>query len=282
MKFRRWMIRMFLLALIPVILGILFVFLLRPSLLERTEIYKGVYLTVEELPDGRAMIAEVHWETPGVQIGQRDYDFEFSPDNSHSPHFRLTLADMALWREAPSLLVNTTRYMPHEPMDSLPGMSVRTLETLVVDGRLSHVHEHSFLIFWDREMNARLQSSKPPSAQNLETALQAMGVQRVDMNNGQIGSFTREETDELYDRTFIGVNPEKKVLYLLVMENVSRYYITLRALQAGATFGGEVDSGNSSTLLVGKGASGIRAHTGIRNLRPLGPYLTVRADPIDD
>jgi len=280
MKFRRWIVRLFLLSLLPLLLALLLILLLRPSPMERTEIYRGIFLTVEQLPDGIGMIAEVHWDTPGVRIEQRPFDFAFSPDNPVSNHFTLRFADYALFTEAPSLLMNTTRFIPHEPLQSYPGNGVRTLETLVINGRVSHIHEHSYLLYWDRAMNGYLSGNKPPDEETLARAWEGLGLQGIDLSFGSISSFSMRNPEEIYDRTFIGFNPEKKILYLLVLENVTRHYMALRALQAGATFGGQLDSGDSSHLLVGRGAKGLMPHGGIRNPRPLGPYLMIRANPL--
>ena len=71
---------------------------LRPDTTPRREIYRGVFLTIEELQkgpggSGKAMIIEVHWDTPGIQINNRPYSFPVRTGDPHSPHYRLALAD---------------------------------------------------------------------------------------------------------------------------------------------------------------------------------------------
>jgi hypothetical protein len=286
MRIKRWFKRSLLLGIIvaAVVTGISFLY--RPATMERTEIYKGVYLTVEELPksaegSGRVMIAEVHWKTPGVRIANRPFDYQFSPENPIASHYNLTLADWALSREGAALLVNTTRYAPDAVTASYPGNAVRSVETVVTDGRVSHVHDHSYLIFWDDDMEAHLQTSKPPSPENLERARMGIGIQGIQISEGIARMNSIADRDLAYDRTFIGVDPEKHILTILVFEKATAYLVIQRALEAGVMFGGQVDSGSASHLLIGKNAgAGIRSHTGIRNWRPLGAYLTVHADPL--
>lgn len=255
----------------------------RPPAMERTEIFRGVYLTVKDLPGssdggGKVMIVEIHWNEPGVQLKHRDFDYTFSRDNPLAAHYNLEFADWAVLREKPAVLVNTTRYFPEGLLDSLPGKRVRTLETLVVDGQVSHLHEHTYLLFWDQDMEATVQRTKPPSSENLSRAVLGIGLQGIQINEGSISMNAIAETTETYARTFIGIDPIQDILYLLAFEKASPRMMLSLARDAGIIFGGQVDSGDATNLIVGPGAQGIRPFSGIRNPRPLGPYLKVFAD----
>jgi hypothetical protein len=263
----------------------------RPSPLERTEIYRGVYLTVEELPEsrqgsGHVMIAEIHWETPGVVLRNRPYTY--SPRPSHpdgsfdpsAPHYRLANADWALWREGAGLLVNTTAYEPGDIWRSIPGMPVRSHETTVVDGVTSHVHPYSYLMYWDSSMDAHQLMGTPPDPQSLNEAVLGIGVQGVQVSAGKARPQAIAGRDILVARTFIGFDPERKILWLIAFENASADFMIQRAIEEGVQYGGMVDSGSSTHLLVGADARGVRSHSGIRNWRPLGAYLVIQAKPL--
>ena len=286
MRIKRWIKRSFILGLIVAALVTAIVFIYRPAPMERTEIFKGVYLTVESVSgtlmgNGRAMIVEVHWKTPGVVVEHRQFDYEFSPDNPRTPHFNLSLLDYALSKEDASILVNTTRYRPHAVTESYPGNPVRSQETIIADGKLSHVHQHSYLLYWDDEMEVHMETTKPPSETGLKTAVLGIGLQGLQIRGGNANMNAIASPEREYDRTFIGVDPMRQVLYLMVFEKTSAYYLIQRALEAGVVFGGIVDSGGGSHLIIGdQAAAGIRAHTGIRNWRPLAGYLTIHADPL--
>jgi hypothetical protein len=258
---------------------------LRPSTMERTEIFKGVFLTVEQLPSsehggGRVMIAEVHWDTPGVELVHRAYTWPLAPENPAAPHYKLTLPDWSLFKYRPALLVNTTRYDPHGPLDSIPGRPVRSVETVVVDGQPSHVHPHSYLMYWDADKRARLLENKPPDAASLAAAVMGISLQGYQIAGGRPHPHSMDSRADLIDRTFIGFDPTRNILYLLAFEKASGDLMIDRALRAGVMFGGQVDSGSATALLVGYGGAGVRPHTGIRNWRPLGPYLKVIAEPM--
>ncbi|HKJ90541.1 MAG TPA: hypothetical protein VJ960_05375 [Oceanipulchritudo sp.] len=285
MRLKRWTIAILGLSSLALLVTGLLGFWLRPSPMPRTEIFKGVFLTVEELSrtglgSGRAMIVEIHWRTPGVRLEHRDFDYPVHPDDPGTPHFNLTFGDWALWRHRPSVLVNTTRYHPSRYRDSLPGMAVRSGETLVVNSRISHRHEHSYLLYWDEEMRAGALTNKPPDPEILEKARLAIGLQGVQVNGGLPRTNTFADLDLLDDRTFVGIDPEREILFLMAFERASGYLMIDRAVEAGVIFGGQVDSGDGTTLLIGPGARGVPSHSGIRNPRPLGPYLKIIADPL--
>lgn len=257
----------------------------KPELLSRTEIYQGVYLTVEELPQklegrGKVMIIEVYWDTPGVRIENRPFDFSDVGDHSDASHYRLEFADLALRRTNASILMNTSLYRPGALVHSIPGRPVQSVETLVVDGVVSHVHDHSYLLFWNVSMDAKFLQSKPPDPVSLSEAVMGVSTQGVQIAGGDARYNALGNREEIHARTFIGVDPDNRVLYLMAFENVSGYTMIDRAIAAGVVFGGQLDSGNSTNLLIGENARRVKAHSGIRNLRPLGPYISIYAEPL--
>ncbi len=282
---RKWLIRLVLAGVILAVAAFGLFLYLKPPLMPRTEIYRGVFLTVEEVPEGpdgrgRAMIAEIHWETPGIRLAGREYSFPVDPANPITPHYRLVPADWALSREGAAVLVNSAGYKPETSYRSLPGMPVRAMETVVVDGQPSRVHKHSYLLYWDKDMEVHLQQQKPPDAASLEAAVLGIGLQGIPILNGKDRGQGLDHLELVMPRTFIGVDPDRKVLYLLVFEHASGHFMLSRAVEAGVQYGGMLDSGDATHLLIGSKAKGIHSHQGIRNWRPLGPYLTVFADPL--
>ena len=273
-------------------------YLHRPPLMERTEIYRGVYLTVDEIPkspygSGRIMIVEIHWDTPGIRLQNRPFSYPPRPYNPSSPsgpsspfsplspHYRLANADWALWREGTQVLINTTMYGPSDYWRSIPGMPVRSHETVVVDGVPSHVHEHSYLLYWDRSMRAHLSHHKPPDEKSLREAVLGIGIQGISVSEGEVRMRAMGGDDRVMARSFVGFDPTRNIVWLMAFENASGYAMVQRALEEGVMFGGMMDSGGSVQLLIGDDAKGVRSHAGIRHWRPLGGYLMVRAEPLD-
>lgn len=258
---------------------------LRPDVSDRREIFSGVFLTVEETaqPDhgsGRIMIVEVYWDTPGIEIHNRPFSYPIATDDPQSPHFRLTNADWALLTGDAAVLMNTTRYHPDHPTHSLPGKPVRSVETVVADGHVSHVHEHSYLMYMDHQGNAIQLFNKPPDRTSLSAAVWGIGLQGIQVSDRKARYQAIGNLDEKMPRSFIGLDPEKKILYLIAFENADGKLMIDRSVQAGVVVGGQVDSGGGTTLLIGPGATGVTTHCGIRNWRPLGAYLTIQAEKL--
>ncbi len=258
---------------------------LRPDTTPRKEIYQGVFLTVEKLLEGSggsgmAMIVEVHWDTSGIQINNRPYAFPVRTGDPHNPHYRLAYADFSLAKEDAEVLINTTLYTPHRFYKSIPGMPVRSVETLVTNGKISHVHPHSYLLYWNHLKESHILTSKPPDSLSLGKAVTGIGLNGVQVRHGEAFYGAIANLDHQSARSFIGIDPVRNILYLLAFENVSARTMIDWAVDAGVIHGGQLDTGGATQLLIGRDARGITPHTGIRNWRPLGPYLTIQANPL--
>jgi hypothetical protein len=235
-------------------------------------------LTVKDIPgefgEGKVMIAEIHWDEPGVELFFRP----FYPRVSGKMHYSLLPADYLRWKYDLSVMVNTTRYYPGEWWKSYPLRRVNSLETLVWEGGVSHIHPLSYMFGWDADENFLYEFSKPPSSEFLETLRWGIGVQSITINDGQIrlGAMDRNEIRDA--RTFLGVDPVRKVLWLIVGEKLSELGMNTIASNQGVMVGGQLDSQDASTMILGSGAIGVDSLTGIRGRRPLGAVMGVRAE----
>lgn len=251
---------------------------LRPAPQARTEILPGVYYTCVDFGDaepdirGRMMAVEIHLTTPGLEFFHRAFDLELMPQGRL---WRLSFADAEVLGQDLAVLLNSTLYEPSGALDSLPGQAVASVETVVADGIISHEHEHSYLLWWDAEQRGRMELTKPPPAEALRQARLAVGLQGVRVAQGELRPWTSWGDEELIPRSFIGIDGPRKVVWLLAFEGVKSHRMGAEALRLGVQDGGQLDSGNSTNLIIGEG-KGVRPLTGIRNLRPLGGYFGLR------
>ncbi len=257
-------------------------FILSPKNLPRKEIYKGVFLTVEEIPEefgeGKIMIAEIHWDEPGVELCFRP----FRTDDPGGTLFTLLPADYLRWSADWDILINTTRYYPEEWWRSWPLKQVNSLETLVLDGSVSHIHPLSYMFGWDEDWNFLYQYSKPPTSEFLAQLRWGMGVQSVSIHNGQINEAALDR-NVVYDaRTFIGVDPVEKILWLIVGETISEMGMNRIANKQGVMVGGQLDVQDASNMIIGTGANGVGSLTGIRGRRMLAATMGVRAERLPE
>lgn len=252
---------------------------LTPAASIRQEIAPGVFYQAFETDSpharGAIMVVEVHWETPGVNVELRPFT-DRALDQGR--HYTLTFADWVVARRGDMIaFINGTRYTPADYRNTYPGNEVSTVESVVIDGVFSHLHENSYLLWWDSEGNATFETTKPPSEKAQGLARMGIGVQGIGVQNGQSRhqSMVTNETDESRPRSFIGVDSERKVLWLIGFETATIRFMTEFAARQGVMVGGMLDTGTATTMLVGRAADGVRPFTGIRNPRPLGNYISI-------
>ena len=254
---------------------------LRPSLYPKREIFQGVYYSClevgREYGDGKVMITEIHWAEPGVELFFRP----FYPASFGRKHFTLLPADYLLWKHELSVLINSTRYLPSEWWKSFPLRKVDSLETLVWEGKTSHMHPHSYMLGWDEALDFHYELQKPPSRENLDRLRWGIGVQSISVLDGLPRLEAMNLRAKPDSKTFLGVDPDRKVLWFLVFENVNELGMNTVALEAGVQVGGQLDASDASTMIIGPGAQEVRSYTGIRGKRPLAGVLGVRAQPLD-
>lgn len=255
--------------------------ILRPKDGLREEIYKGVYLSTLDIPkqygSGKVMIAEIHWDEPGVDLFFRP----FFPRAAMRKHFTLMPADYLMWKFDLSVLINSVRYVPGEWFKSYPFQRVDALETLVYDGKVSHIHNHSYMFGWDAEENFLYDTQKPPRPEFLDQLKWGIGVQSISVMGGELRMEAMNQIADLDSRTFLGVDPVNKIMWLIVYDKIDDLGMNTIARDAGVIVGGKLDSNDAATLIIGQGATGVLPYTGIRGRRPLGGIMGVKASPID-
>jgi len=231
-------------------------------------------------PDNRsrAMAIRVNLRNPAVRVVHRS----FSPGAlERGRHFILSWADLEIRKHPESIaILNTARYELPGFLDHFPGASVRALESVIVNGILSHRHAHSYLIWWSENGDLHFETRKPPPDPLPVNAWMGVGVQGIQVLDGHPQYFTLTDIDTEISRSFLGADPEGDVLWLMAFESVTGRRMIDEVLGMGIPYGGQVDSGNSTNLLMGDNLPGIRAYSGIRNIRPLAGYFVV--EPVDE
>jgi hypothetical protein len=270
-------------ALLGVYLVLRMVILI-PETMLRTEVSRGVFVTVGEVDDdvssGKYIIAEIHTRTPGLRLTPAPFDEAARSDGGH---FLSRLPDWIAVRKSFTLMVNTVMHEPTGRFGWWPGQPLRCIETVVVDGRASHSDPHTYLIWWDSFQNLSVETEKTPTEEALLAAFGGIGTQAMVLVDGELSPFfanNRNTWTESDSRTFIGVDPNRDILWLIVAEQGTEAFIASLAMDEGVRFGGFLDSGDSTTMIFGRSASGIRPYSGIRGWRPLGAYLMIQAPPL--
>jgi hypothetical protein len=169
-----------------------------------------------------------------------------------------------------SLFASTPHWRPR-----LPGDLARGVETTVANRIVSHAWEHTYLLWFDDQLTPTLRPSKPPAPGDLAKAKWGIGGQGVHLHEGRVWSGADRRPDS---RTAVGIDEERKLLYLAVGEKISPRLILQKLADFGAREGMLLDGGRSSSMAIGNGARGVTAGTMYGGSRPVATHFGVRAN----
>src|SRR5215813_3604496 len=142
---------------------------------------------------------------------------------------------------------------------------------------VSHVWEHTYLLWFDEQLTPYLRPSKPPTAAELFRAKWGIGGQAVWLRDGSVWAGADRAPDS---RTAVAVDPSRKLLFLAVGENISPRLMLQELADLGAKEGMLLDGGGSSSMAIGKGAAGVSAGILYGGWRPVATHFGVRAQPV--
>lgn len=280
---RVWLLALIGAAVLVLAAGASLRFSLRPTVSGWRAIYRGVDYYAAEMPapsSGRVMAVRLHLDEPTLQLMMRPVDPQLL---SQGRQYRLSMADYERSRYGLAVLMNSALYHPGARWRSFPGMPVSALESVLRDGELSHVDPHSYMLWLDRARRPHLETAKPPRPELWKDAWWGVGLQAAQVTAGQVRpeAMAPHHKNRLIPRSFLGFDAEKRVLYLIAFERTDAMTMAAKSASLGVKFGGMMDSGSSTSLLLGPEAAGLPRFTGIRGTRPLGPFLGVWAQTLN-
>ena len=156
------------------------------------------------------------------------------------------------------------------------GDLANSVETVVADHVVSHVWEHTYLLWFDDQLTPHLDYWKPPKPADLARAKWGIGGQGVGLQAGRVRSGNDRRLDA---RTAVGIDQQRKLLFLAVGENISPRLILQKLAGLGATDGMLLDGGSSSAMAIGQGAVGIAEGVLDGGWRPVATFFGVKAQP---
>ena len=240
-------------------------------------IFAGVSYGCETLQRTEEGSGVLHWlrvdlAAPGIEL----YVTPLDPSAVESGfQYRLRLIDDVRRREGLAVIINgslftsTPNWRPR-----LPGDFANGVETVVSDHVTSHAWEHTYLLWFDDHLNAHLRPSKPPKPEELRAAKWAIGGQAVWLQDGRVWSGSERKPDS---RTAIGIDPQRKLLFLAVAEWASPRLVLEQLARLGARNGMLLDGGASSALAIGEDARGVTGGTLFGGWRPVATFFGIRA-----
>lgn len=172
-----------------------------------------------------------------------------------------------------ALFTSTPAWRPR-----LPGDLAKGVETVVSDHVTSHLWEHTYLLWFDDSLNPHLRPSKPPKPEELRAAKWGIGGQSVGLQNGKVWSGIGQTPDS---RTAIGIDAERKLLFLAVAEWASPRVVLEQLAKLGARDAMLLDGGRSSAIAIGEGGRDLARGALFGGWRPVATFFGIRARPLD-
>jgi hypothetical protein len=243
-----------------------------------TQIFEGLTYACEWLESDAEGSGLVHWvrvdlDAPGVELFVTPLDPEAVAQDWQ---YRLQRTASVVTAENLAVGMNGTLFTSKSGWLPMAGDLSRAVETTVADHRISHVWEHTYLLWFDENLTPQIENAKPPSKSVLAKARWGIGGQGVGLHDGKIREgIDRKPTDS---RTAVGIDRDQMLLFLAVFENASPRRVFEKLAELGAREGMLLDGGDSTCMALGKQARGIRPGVLAGGWRPVATHFGVRAN----
>ena len=245
-----------------------------------TEIFQGVTYGSDQLAFTNEGSGLLHWvridlTAPGIALYVTPLDLKALLEGWQ---YRLRRIKDVIYRDHLAVAINASLFRSNSPwLIRMPGDLARGVETVVADHVVSHLWEHTYLLWFDDHLNPHLNFSKPPTASDLAQAKWGVGGQGIGLRDGQVWPGNSHVPDS---RTAVAIDQKRRLLFFAVGENISPYLIFQKLAEYGAKDGMMLDGGSSSSMAIGEGATGVRPGVLYGGWRPVATYFGVRAQPI--
>jgi hypothetical protein len=241
----------------------------------RREIYRGVFYESWQGEHGVVHLIEVDLTAPGVDLYLTPLDAD-AKANGHQ--YRLDYVRNVARAEGLAVAVNGTMFSSDSYLVPMVGDFATSIDTIVADHEISHLHERDFMLWFDDLLKPHLEITKPARPEVLERAKWAVGTQNLSIQ----GKETRPNDGRRDKRCALGLDPSSRKLWIGVFQSASARDVRDQLLQTGAHYVMLLDGGDSTSFYLGG-----RAHRVPHGLRfggqfPVATVLGIRADPILD
>jgi hypothetical protein len=243
------------------------------------EIFRGVTYECTRLPEsaeggGLAHIVRVDLAAPGIELYLTPIDPVAA---EHGHQYRLAHADPVARQENLAVVVNGTLFKSDSFVLPVAGDWASAGETVVAQNETNHVDPNSYLLWFDAELVPRVEATKPPPQSALERARFAIGGQAVLLRDGRPRLGHAQRPDR---RTLLGIDRDKKLLWLAVFERATFQLAATTLASRGAADAIPLDGGGSSTLFLGASRALPRSGCVVGGQRPIATFVGIRANGV--
>jgi Phosphodiester glycosidase len=197
------------------------------------EIFSGVTYGCERLERTEQGHGILHWmrvelRAPGIELNITPLDPSAVAQGSQ---YRLRWIENVVTDEHLAVAINGALFTSeYSWRPRLPGDLANGVETVVSDHVASHFWQHTYLLWFDNNLDPHLRPSKPPEPAELCQAKWGIGGQAVWLHDGKVWSASDRQADS---RTAIGIDADRQLLFLAVAGWASPYLMLQRLAKLG-------------------------------------------------
>jgi hypothetical protein len=242
---------------------------------EPVEIYPGIVYSCVRLPEtneggGLVHLVRADLNSPGVDLFVTPTD----PTAAASGWpYRLQYVSTTVREQNLAAAVNGTLFNSDSGFIRRSGDLAKSTETVVADHVAKTVGVDTYLLWWDDDRIAHLETTKPPSPQVLAKARWGIGAQQPLLMNGVINPWASREIDK---RTMIAADPDRRLVWIAVFDRANYRFAAQTMIEQGAKLGVLVDGGTSCAMAIGQQAQGVRPGAITGNWRPVATAFGFR------
>jgi len=242
-----------------------------------TAIFAGVTYRAERIASseeggGLLHVVTVDLAAPNLELYVTPLDIEAV---AQGWQYRLRRIADVVEKEHLSVVINGALFTSDSPLwFRMSGDLAKGVETVVANHVVSHIWEHTYVLWFDDQLTPHLRPSKPPLPADLAQAKWGIGGQAVWLRDGKVWPGSDRKPDS---RTAVAFDRNRKLLFMAVAENISPRLILQNLAELGAKDGILLDGGSSSAMAIGREASGIFPGVIYGGWRPVATYFGVRA-----
>jgi hypothetical protein len=243
------------------------------------EIFEGITYGCERLEPSEEGSGVVHWVR--VDLTAPSIDFYVTPLDptaaSQGWQYRLRRVGDVVAREHLAVAINGTLFgSKSSRWPRMSGDLANGVEPVVADHIVSHVWDDTYLLWFDDQLTPHLRPAKPLTAAELAMAKWGIGGQDLWLRDGRVWSGDSRSRSP-GARTAVAVDLPRKLLFLAVGTHISPRLLFQTLADLGAKDGMLLDGGDSSSIAIGKDASGVSPGSVYGGWRPVATHFGIRA-----
>jgi hypothetical protein len=209
-------------------------------------------------------------------------DLFLSPPNldakASGHEYRLDYVRNIARSEGLAVAINATLFGSDSYVIPMVGDFATSLDTVVSSYKINHLEAHDYMLWFDDNLTPHVEKTRPAPLEALKRAKFAIGTKNLAIRGRNPGSINNQKDK----RCALGVDPDRRKIWIGMFELASRPHATEVLMRAGAEYVMMLDGGDSASLYLGDRSNGVPHGLRFGGQRAVATVFGVKAYPILD